>query len=81
MFVAICEVFGLRQVVVLELTLGLALDTIGLKVWLREATGEVSLVRTDRLELMLGGFLAETTGELADLVFLKLLGLETAGAR
>ena len=48
---------------------------------LRETAPEVLLVRTDRLELTLGSFLAETTGALADLVCTGLLDLETAGAR
>ena len=60
--------------------MGLALDTIGLKDWFCETTGEVLLVFTNHLELMLGGFLAETTGALADLVCVELLDLETVGA-
>ena len=80
MFVAIREVFGLLCVVVLELTFGLTLDTIDLKDRFCETTGEVLLVFTDRLGLTLGGFLAGTTGALADLVCVELLDLEAVGA-
>ena len=65
----------------LELTFGFFWEAAGLKDRVRETAEEVLLVFTGRLELTLGGFLAETTGELADLVGTELLRLETAGAR